>query len=75
MTVLNTKIKPLGVTPGVGVDPQEKIVLHGLDLDDAIQVAGLEAAVEDELVGQVECGVHTFEGPVEDGGPIVMIIL
>lgn len=49
--VFDAKIIPIGVSPGVGVDPEEKIVLVGCNFDSAIKVAVFEGAVEAEFVG------------------------
>ena len=65
--VADLEVEPLGVAARVGVNTQEQIKLGGLHLDHAVQIAGLEATVEQELLLPVEGGVHAFEGPVEDG--------
>ena len=71
--VLDAKIIPTGVSSGVGVDPEEKIVLVGCNFDSAIKVAVFEGAVEAEFVG-LDGGVHSFEGSVEEGGAIVVVV-
>lgn len=49
----------------VGVHLEEEVELCRGDLDDAVEVATLEGAVEEVAVLAPEGGVHSLEGPVE----------
>ena len=71
--VFDAKIIPIGVSSGVGINSEEKIVLVGCNFDSTIKVAVFKGAVEAEFVG-LDGGVHSFEGPVEEGGAIVVVV-
>lgn len=49
VSIFHAKVKPLHMSLGVGVDPQEQVEFGLLDLDDAIQVARLKDAIENVL--------------------------
>jgi hypothetical protein len=68
LTVFYGEVVPTGVSLGVGVDSEEEIELVWGDFDGAVEVGGLEGAVEEVLILGFEGGVHAFEGPVEEGG-------
>jgi hypothetical protein len=64
-TVGHLKVIPEAVSPGVGINPQEQVVLEFGKADSGVKVAALEVRGESE--GQVvEGGVGALEGTVVD---------
>ncbi len=64
--VSDRKIEPLGMPSGVGIYPQKDIKSIGSRLNDAIEVSRLKRAVEDDLILEVESGIHALKRTIKD---------
>ena len=74
VSVLNAEEVPSGVSSGVGVNSEEKVVFFRIGFDNAVEVAAFEGSVEDEFVFEFEGWVHSFEGSVEDGRSVMVLM-
>lgn len=59
--------------PGVRINSEEEIVLLGLELDDTIEIGGLEGAVKDDFLVGVEGGVHSLESAIIEASFVEVI--
>jgi hypothetical protein len=72
VAVAEGEVVPGEVSPCIGVDAEEEVVLIGADLDRAVQVAALEPGLEGEVL--VDGGVHAFEGAVVELVAVELVV-
>lgn len=55
------------MTTRIRINPQEEIVLHGLYFYYAVKVTSFKTAIKNELVLEIESGVHSLKRPIKNG--------
>lgn len=65
-SVSDRKIEPLSMSSSVRINSQKDIKSIGFRLNDAIEVSRLKCAVEDDLILEVESGIHALKRTIKD---------
>lgn len=73
LAVSYCEVVPESVPAGVGVDPQEQVILAFADPHHAVEVGRLELRVEDKFTAGRDSGVHAFERAVVDRRLVILV--
>jgi hypothetical protein len=62
MTVIaHGKVEPMDMAPCIRIDAHEQIVFAGSNFDGYVQVAAFKVRIKDDLILQIDGGVHAAE--------------
>jgi hypothetical protein len=73
--VFDREVEPEEVSSGVGVYPEEKVVLVGVHLYNAVKVTSFKPRLKNQLVSCLQRGIHAFKGSIVDLISVELVVV